>query len=90
MLKKFLRELFWVKDVAIHISVEKKPIDKNILFGNERVAKERYDFIYNQMMKELLAKNIDTYESYKTLLSSIKTLSNNHWSKIPFDLDKIS
>src|SRR3989304_6158176 len=81
MMKRLLMRLFGLETVITHtiiISPFKKTIDKNILFLNPVIARERFDLIFNEMNSAASAKNYIKYEALQELLSSIKILTNSH------------
>jgi hypothetical protein len=81
MLKKWLMKIFKLESTvvcAVEFSPIKRDVDKNVLFLNPVISRERYNYVYNVMVSALSEKNYTKFETLQELLSSIKILSNNH------------
>jgi hypothetical protein len=57
---------------------------KEVLFHNEEIAKERYNFVYNEMVQSMLNFDENKTKAYQEMLLDIRSLNQTNEDKIDF------
>ena len=64
----------------------KRDLNKDFMFHNKVIARSWFDYLYNNLVMAMLSYDNEKAKLMQELLRDIKVMSDNHWSKIDFNI----